>query len=180
MKAGRMISSVWVALACVLTVNEEARANPINELVKGMLDTPATRATSLHQMEASLRPFIKYAVKTDKHLTAEEGEWLISVALTAFRTQLHEYLDLLVPVYRKYFTDDEIRALVRFQQSPVGQKSERVFPLIHREALEIGAKWGEKVGKNAVINALKARRGPELLGQNSQWHTWSLDALPAR
>jgi hypothetical protein len=54
----------------------------------------------------------------------------------------------------------------------------RVYPQINREAIKMSVEWGKKMDEEAAVNTIEARRGPNLLGQNSQWHTWFLSALP--
>ncbi|MCL2219227.1 MAG: DUF2059 domain-containing protein [Chitinispirillia bacterium] len=58
----------------------------------------------------------------------------------------NEMIQLCIPVYEKYYTHDEIKQLIKFYQSPVGQKSVKVAPQIMAEAMMIGQQWGAKIG----------------------------------
>ena len=42
--------------------------------------------------------------------------------------------DVLIPIYAKYYTHDEVKALADFYTSPLGQKSLEVTPLISAES----------------------------------------------
>lgn len=48
---------------------------------------------------------------------------------------IDEIIELLVPVYDKYFTEDDLRMLLTFQNSDVGRKLQQVMPLIMQESM---------------------------------------------
>ena len=61
-----------------------------------------------------------------------------------------ELIDLVVPIYDKYYTREEIRDLTTFYQSPVGQKTVRVLPKLSMEAISAGQEWGRIVADRAM------------------------------
>ncbi|MFL6436340.1 MAG: DUF2059 domain-containing protein [Terriglobales bacterium] len=61
-----------------------------------------------------------------------------------------ELIDLVVPIYDKYYTLEEIRDLTRFYQSPVGQKTIKVLPKLSAEAIDAGQEWGRLVADRAM------------------------------
>ncbi|HWC16048.1 MAG TPA: DUF2059 domain-containing protein [Terriglobales bacterium] len=61
-----------------------------------------------------------------------------------------ELIDLVVPIYDKYYTRDEIQDLTRFYQSPVGQKTIKVLPMLSSEAIDAGQEWGKMVADRAM------------------------------
>ncbi len=105
---------------------------------------------------------------------------MAAVLSNAFDTRFPEFIESMVPVYRKYFTDDEIIGLADFHDSPPGRKLARVQPALGREAMAIGSKWGRRVGEDAAREALRARRRVDLLGQIGKWHAWLVEAVPGR
>lgn len=60
-----------------------------------------------------------------------------------FKTE--KIIDMIVPVYDKYFTEDDIRQLIKFYQTPVGKKIIKVMPEISSETMILGQKWGEQI-----------------------------------
>lgn len=54
-------------------------------------------------------------------------------------------IELNVPIYDKHYTHEEIRQLISFYESPLGQKVTNVTPLIAKEAYEAGAAHGRRV-----------------------------------
>ena len=61
----------------------------------------------------------------------------------------HDLLDQLIPLYDKYYSLEDLRAVNAFYQSEAGKKIISTMPLIMKEAMTIGQAWGEKVGKQA-------------------------------
>jgi hypothetical protein len=70
----------------------------------------------------------------------------------------------LVTIYDKHYTDDEIKALLQFYGSPVGQKVAAESPKIGREIQAASRTTGAKAAKDA-LQALKAQN-PEI-GQSA-------------
>lgn len=61
-----------------------------------------------------------------------------------------ELVDLVVPIYDRYYTRDDIHDLTRFYQSPVGQKTIKVLPKLSAEAIDAGQEWGRTVADRAM------------------------------
>ena len=58
--------------------------------------------------------------------------------------------NLIFPIYDKYFTDDEIVALIAFYESPLGKKTTSVLPQIMNESMSIGEILGREVNQKAL------------------------------
>ena len=58
-----------------------------------------------------------------------------------------ELIDLMVPIYEKHFSQDEIEQLVSFYSSPLGKKISTTLPAIQSESLEAGKEWGATIAK---------------------------------
>ena len=67
---------------------------------------------------------------------------------------------LAVPIYDKYFTDDEIKGLTAYYSTPLGKKTLSVMPKLVSELQENGRKWGEGVGRDSMEEVLAEH--PEL------------------
>ncbi len=64
--------------------------------------------------------------------------------------------ELIVPVYAKYYTDEEVTELLKFYKSPIGQKVIQKLPLITQDSYQAGAQWGKALGEK-VISRLKEK-----------------------
>lgn len=65
-----------------------------------------------------------------------------------------ELTDMLVPVYQKHLTIQDINALTSFYNTPIGKKFAEKSPLIMQESMQIGQQWGQKIGQQ-VADKLK-------------------------
>jgi hypothetical protein len=67
----------------------------------------------------------------------------------------HELLERIIPLYDKYYTIEDLKAVNAFYESPAGQKLLSTLPQITQESMKIGQEWGEKVGRQAAEEAAK-------------------------
>ena len=58
----------------------------------------------------------------------------------------------LARVYAKHFTDEEIRGLITFYETPLGRKVTDTLPAIAEESMQVSVKWA-----NASIPSLQKR-----------------------
>jgi hypothetical protein len=61
-----------------------------------------------------------------------------------------------IPIYQKYLTLDEVRAIANFYETPIGKKLISVQPMILQESMAVGRAWGEQVGRQ-IMEKLKAQ-----------------------
>lgn len=48
----------------------------------------------------------------------------------------------IIPIYDKYYTEDDIDQLIAFYKTPIGKKTVEVLPAITQESMGVGQKWG--------------------------------------
>lgn len=58
---------------------------------------------------------------------------------------LDELIELMVPIYDRHFTAEEIEGLIAFYESPVGRKFIEEQPAVTQEAVMAGEQWGQRV-----------------------------------
>lgn len=81
---------------------------------------------------------------------------------TRFRSKISsgELIDRLVPLYDRYYTKADVKGLIRFYSSPLGQKVTRVAPDLMRDSYGVGAAWGREKGEE-VVRELNASQGSD-------------------
>jgi uncharacterized protein len=67
-------------------------------------------------------------------------------------------VDLIVPVYDRNLTHDDIKELIRFYETPTGRKFVSVLPKITQESMAVGEKWGRDLAMR-VMTKLQAQQG---------------------
>lgn len=68
----------------------------------------------------------------------------------------NELVELIVPIYEAHFTDDEIKQLIAFYESPVGKKLSAETPAVSQESMMAGQKWGAALGRK-IAEELRAK-----------------------
>jgi hypothetical protein len=63
-------------------------------------------------------------------------------------------VEMAVPLYDKYLTADEIKGLIQFYGTPLGQKAVSVLPKLTAEMQQQGRAWGEQLGRDSMMEVL--------------------------
>jgi hypothetical protein len=61
-----------------------------------------------------------------------------------------DLVDLVVPVYDRHLSHEDVKQLIVFYESPTGRKFVSVLPDITRDSMAAGQKWGEQLGQNVM------------------------------
>lgn len=61
-----------------------------------------------------------------------------------------DLMDILVPIYRKYFTAEDVDGLIRFYESPLGRKLIERQPDMTRESMVAGEEWGGTIARKVI------------------------------
>ena len=61
-----------------------------------------------------------------------------------------DLMDILVPIYRKHFTAEDVAGLIRFYESPLGRKLIERRPDMVQESMSAGETWGERIAQEVV------------------------------
>ncbi len=61
-----------------------------------------------------------------------------------------EMIEKIIPVYDKYYSVEDLKAVNAFYESPAGQKVLSTLPQVMAESMKIGREWGEKIGREAA------------------------------
>jgi uncharacterized protein len=69
-------------------------------------------------------------------------------------------LNLVVPVYAHNFSDDDIKGLIQFFQSPLGKNWVSLQPKLESEVAPAARSWGAEVGRDSMKQVLEEH--PEL------------------
>lgn len=66
-----------------------------------------------------------------------------------------ELFKLLVPVYRKNLSTEDIRAMLAFYKTPAGQRISKAMPAISQQSMQVGQAWGANVAAKIAGEAKK-------------------------
>lgn len=65
-------------------------------------------------------------------------------------------VDRMVPLYHRQFTHEEVKGMLAFYESPLGQKVAQALPSLTQESVQLGQEWGESLGPT-IEKAIAAR-----------------------
>ncbi|MBO9573412.1 MAG: DUF2059 domain-containing protein [Chitinophagaceae bacterium] len=65
-------------------------------------------------------------------------------------------VDNVVPVYMKYYSNEEILKLIEFYNTPLGKKVIANTPLITQESYMIGKEWGKQIATQ-ILKQIKEK-----------------------
>ena len=57
-----------------------------------------------------------------------------------------DFVGMLAPIYQKYLTLEDMKAIIAFYESPAGKKLAASQTGIATESFQVGQKWGEQIG----------------------------------
>ncbi len=71
-----------------------------------------------------------------------------------------EMENLVVPIYQKYLTEEDVVAINEFYSSPVGKKLIRHQPDIMRESMALGQRWGQDFSRRVALR-IRLNQSPD-------------------
>ncbi|MFT3680361.1 MAG: DUF2059 domain-containing protein [Ferruginibacter sp.] len=72
-----------------------------------------------------------------------------------------DVVNMVVPVYLKYYSAEEIEQLIAFYKTPLGKKIIAVTPAIIQESMKIGQEWGKGIAEKVVDELYKNGYGKD-------------------
>jgi len=136
--------------------DEEVKKADIRHLLE--ITGAANLATqSMDTMEKNMRPLIAGALPP-----GEYRDKLVELFFEKFKSKRSpdQLLAVIIPIYDKYYSDDEIKELIKLYQTPIGQKMLSVLPKLAAESQAAGSSWGEEIGRQSMLEVLTEH--PEL------------------
>ena len=143
-------------IAAAARASKQAKIDPQKEAdIRRLLQVMgAERAMTqaMTNMETNIRPLL-----TSSFPAGEYRDRLIQLFFDKFHSKidLQELTGLAMPVYDKYLSDADVKGLIDFYSTPLGQKVINVLPNIVAESGEKGRQWGEKIGRESMIEVLQ-------------------------
>lgn len=128
--------------------------------IRRLLDLTGAKARALdamNEMESSIRPLLLNALPPGDYRSK-----LIDLFFAKFHAKFdpQSFVDMAVPLYDKYFTDDDIKGLIQFDQTPLGRKTLDSLPRLQDELQQSARLWGQGMGQECMREVLAEH--PEL------------------
>ncbi|HYL14096.1 MAG TPA: DUF2059 domain-containing protein [Terriglobales bacterium] len=149
------------SLAAAAAAAKRGNVNPAKEAdIRRLLAVTGATNMATQMMdtaEKNIKPLL-----TASFPPGEYREKLIDLFFAKFHSKIdmQRFLDLAVPVYDKYLSDEEIKGLTQFYETPLGRKTLTVLPQLMADLQAAGQKWGEGIGRQSMVEVLAEH--PEL------------------
>ena len=88
---------------------------------------------------------------TDK----DEAETIKNKIKNKFK--IEDVIQLVIPIYDKYLSVNDVKGLIAFYKTPLGQKIITITPVMTAESINAGAEYGEKIAKE-IIQEMKQEK----------------------
>ena len=99
------------------------------------------------QVSSQLFPMVKRS-----HPEVPDSVWADILKELNLDMTSGKLLDMLIPIYGRQFSDEDVTNLVAFYESPLGKKFSAAQPEIARESMTAGQQWGLE-----IVERIKSR-----------------------
>ena len=111
--------------------------------VKAQADSFDADIVKMQQLNGSAEAMFSQLVMQFKSIKpgVTDEQWA-AVKKDVFDVEVAELNKQLIPVYKKYFTQDEVNAIIAFYETPTGKKLAEKTPTIAGESMQSAQAWG--------------------------------------
>lgn len=127
--------------------------------------TPALMQQTMDSMDKGIKPMMVNSLPPGDY-----RQTLIDLFFEKFHAKLdvQKLLDLAVPIYDKYFTDADIKGLIQFYETPLGQKTVKALPQITAELTDAGRNMGTTIARQSMLEVIAEHPELEKAMQDAQ------------
>ena len=136
MKKVLLITFLFVSCSSVFAQVTESYKNTLKQMLESA-GSEATFSVAIKQMFGIFRQ--QKSSVPDEVWAGLEAEFE--------KASMTELVEMLAPVYQKHLTEDDLKKIIEFYQTPAGKKYATKTPLITQESMQVGQQWGMKVGQ---------------------------------
>jgi len=131
------------ALLFAASLTQAQESTSYSQTLKEMFAVSGTENTYKSIIGQMFGMFQQQYPQVDSAMWQElEGEFM--------QASLNDLADMLVPVYQKHLTEEDLKAVIAFYATPTGQKFAQKTPLITQESMQIGQAWGQQIAQDFV------------------------------
>jgi hypothetical protein len=120
-------------------------------LLMDLVGTKRLMEESLSRMEVTIRPLLTKSLPE-----GEYREKLVQLFFEKLRANFNPdaLMQEAVAAYDKHLTHEDVKGLIAFYRTPLGQKAVEVLPQLTSEMAETGRKIGEELGRRSMLEVL--------------------------
>ena len=131
----RLTLVITLLASCGSAPSQSAPSAGMQEDIRRLMEVSGAGNLAVQVMNQMLSPIKRAMPKVPEEF------WTKFMA----KVDTDELIDVTIPIYAKYFTPDEIKQLLAFYQTPLGQKVIATLPAVMQESMVAGQKWGQQL-----------------------------------
>ena len=141
-----------VGLAAILTVNLSAAESLSSDKktdIKKLLDVTGSLEIAKNMSEAVVDQMSRALKQARPDVPPETFDIIhdeVNKTISEAMVAKGGFIDLMIVLYHRYYTHEDIKGLLKFFQSPLGRKASSLGPAMSQEGFAIGQRWGESLG----------------------------------
>jgi hypothetical protein len=125
-----------------------------------------TGALSLgNQMAAAVVASLMQSLKQARpDIPSKVLDLLPTEVAATFDENIGSLKEEMIPLYHRYFTGAEVKEMIRFYSTDLGQKTIKVMPALMQEGMAVGQRWGQSLGPmiNQRVTAKLRQQGVKI------------------
>jgi uncharacterized protein len=106
-------------------------------LIREMLDVVGTRQLAAQMLDQMFESMKTAFPKVDPALWVRLRDRMLSRSLD----------ELYIPIYDRHYSEADLRDILAFYRSPVGQRMLKGLPALLDESMKAGREWGRAIGQ---------------------------------
>lgn len=115
--------------------------NDVRDDARKLLEVSNSNQMSLQTLDMMISQVSQFAPNVPDVFWSEFKDEFIS----------DEFNEMVIDIWVKHFTQEEILGLIEFYQSPVGKALIEKQPLVFAEAGQLGQQYGERMGEKIML-----------------------------
>lgn len=100
----------------------------------------ATADVALEQMIDIFKP---------QYPNIKENEWE-KIYQDVVQESMNRFIEMNIPIYQKFLSKSDLEDIIKFYQTPIGQKFSQSNALITKELMTISQQWGMDLSKQLI------------------------------
>ena len=137
---------LFTLLICGLAFSAFSQSNTKNEKIKTLLELTGSAKMGIQAMNSIITSFRSTYPNIPQEFWNEFEK----------KAKAEDLITLIIPIYEKHYTEEDIDNLIGFYKTPFGKKMIATTPLIMQESMAVGQNWGKKMAED-IVKELKGR-----------------------
>lgn len=156
----------FVALAIAVAAKPAAPANPTPAsllIAKQIMDIKGVSAVFAPLVRGVIEKVRQQALQTN-FMWAKDINEVAANLQKDYASRANELIDTTARIYAQHFTEAELKDMLTFYQSPLGQKIVVEEPKVLDESMSQAGQWGDKLAEEIIVKmrAEMKKRGHDL------------------